>query len=249
MEDLSAMVSGWVEASGLSAAAVARRAGVSASTLHRILSNAVDPAIGTLREIAIACGTQMDLEVRPLSDPGAASAARAMLEGGYEAPSDHGATLWRDRLPRMAGSEDPVEIVKTAANASAPLHRRGAVLFHGEVSLGRVASAGDAAMAEWAVSGAAGLYLPPSSASVPSVTILWCEDARTVTHLLGDTGLRQTRYPERASLAVIEAERQLFTGAFAEGIIRYAAPLQIMLDCLAQTGAVAEDALEEVMSW
>lgn len=243
------MVSAWVESSGVSAAAVARRAGVSASTMHRILHDQVDPSVGTLREIAIACGVQIDLEAYPLSDPGAASAARAMLEGGYESPSDPGIASWRQRLPRMAGSEDPVEIVKAAADASRPLHRPGAALFRGIVALARVASAGDAAKGEWAVSGAAGLYLPPSGAPAPPVTILWCEDVRAVTHLLGDTDLRPTNYPERATLAVIEAERELFAGSFAEGIVRYAAPIQIMLDCLSQSGAVADDALEEVMSW
>lgn len=249
MESLPAVVSGWVEASGLSSAAVARRAGVSTSTMHRILNDLVDPAVGTLREIAFACGVQLDLGTQPLSDPGAASAARVMLESGYESPSDPEVASWRKRLARMAGDDDPVEIVRAAADASRPLHRPGAVLFRGVIPLARIASAGDAAKGEWAVSGAAGLYLPPSSAPAPAVTILWCEDARTVTHLLGDTDLRPAKYPERATLAVIEAERELFAGSFAEGIVRYAAPIQIMLDCLAQSSEVAGDALEEVMSW
>lgn len=249
METLSAAVSEWVESSGLSAAAVARRAGVSTSTMHRILNDLVDPSIGTLGEIAIACGVQIDLETQPLSDLRAASAARAMLESDYEPPSDPGIAPWRERLPRIAGSEDPVEILKAAAHASMPLYRSGAALFHGDIPLARVASAGDSAKGEWAVSGAAGLYLPLPNAAVPAVTMLWCEDVRAVTHLLSDTELRQTRYPERASLAVIEAEPQLFSGAFGEGIVRYAAPIQIMLDCLAQSGAVADDAFEEVMSW
>lgn len=249
MELVSAVVGGWVESSGLTAAAVARRAGVSASTLHRVLNNQVDPSAGTLWEIAIACGVQIDLRTRVLSDPQAAAAARAMLEGGYEPDSDTLVASWRTRLLRMAGGDDPVEIVKAAAGASKPLHRKGAVFFRGRVTLARVASAGDAAKGKWAVSGAAGLYLPPSNAAVPSVTILWCEDSRTATHLLGDTDLRQTRYPERAALAVIEAGPELFADSFAEGIVRYAAPIQIMLDCLSQSGSVADDALEEVMSW
>jgi transcriptional regulator with XRE-family HTH domain len=249
MESLAATVGGWLESSGLSASAAARRAGVSASTMHRILNGLVDPAIGTLHEIALACGLQIDLRPRPLSDPQAAAAARSMLEGGYEPPSDFSIASWEERLRRMADSGGPVGIVKAAAVASGPLHRPGGVLLQGEVALGRVASAGDASTGNWAISGAAGLYLPPPSAAVPTVTIIWCEDVRTVTHLLADTGLRQTQRPDRAVLAVIAAESELFTGSFSEGIIRYAAPIQIALDCIAQGGAVADDATEEVESW
>ena len=122
-------------------------------------------------------------------------------------------------------------------------------MLHGEVTLARVASAGDASKEHWAVSGAAGLYLPPPSAAVPPVTILWCEDVRTVTHLLADTDLRQSQRPDRAVLAVIAAEPQLFSGSFTEGIVRYAAPIQIILDCVAQGGALADNAIEEAMSW
>ncbi len=249
MEALAAMVRGWLESSGLSPAAAARRAGVSASTMHRILNNLVDPSVGTLQEIAFACGVEIDLTARPLSDPRAAAAARALLEGGYEPPSDPGVTAWQERLPRMAASGGPVEIVKVAAMASGPLRRPGAVLLNGEVTLARVASAGDASKGHWAISGAAGLYLPPPSAAAPAVTILWCEDVRTATHLLADTELRQAQRPDRAVLAVIAAEPELFTGSFTEGIVRYAAPVQIILDCIAQGGALADNAIEEAMSW
>lgn len=249
MESLATVVRGWLDSSGLSPAVAARRAGVSASTMHRVLNDLVDPSVGTLNEIALACGIQIDLTARPLSDPIAASAARALLEGGYEPPSDPRVAVWRERLPRMAASGDPVEVVKAAAAASGPLRRPGAVLLHGEVALARVASAGDASKGRWAVSGAAGLYLPPPSAVVPAVTILWCEDVRTVTHLLADTELRQTQRPDRAVLAVIAAEPELFTGSFTVGIVRYAAPIQIILDCIAQGGTLADDAIEEAMSW
>ena len=217
--------------------------------MHRILNDLVDPSIGTLREIAFACGIQIDLAARPLSDPLAAAAARASLEGGYEPPADPGVAAWQERLHRMAASGKPVDIVKSAAAASGPLHRPGAVLLHGEVTLARVASAGDASKGHWAISGAAGLYLPPPSETVPPVTILWCEDVRRVMHLLADTELRQSQRLDRAAVAVISAEPQLFTGSFTEGFVRYAAPIQIVLDCIAQGGVLAEDAIEEAKSW
>jgi transcriptional regulator with XRE-family HTH domain len=246
---LETLVRGWLDSSGLSPAAVARRAGVSPSTIHRILNGLVDPSVRTIYEIGLACGIQLDLAARPLSDPRAAAAARALLEGGYQPPTDPGVTAWQDRLPRMAVSSSPVEIVKAAAIASGPLRRSGAVLLQGNVALARVASAGDASKGRWAISGAAGLYLPPPSAAVPAVTIIWCEDVRAVTHLLADTELRQVQRPERAVLAVVAAEPELFTGWFTEGIIRYAAPIQIILDCIAQGGALADDAIDEAVSW
>jgi hypothetical protein len=81
------------------------------------------------------------------------------------------------------------------------------------------------------------------------VTVLWCEDVRTVVHLLADSELRQTRHQDHAVLAVIAAEPELFTGSFDDGIVRYAAPIQIVLDCIAQGGSVAEEAIEEALSW
>jgi gp16 family phage-associated protein len=249
MEATEVIVRGWLAASGLTAATVARRAGVSASTLHRVLNGRVDPSVGTLREIALACGIEMELTARPLSDPHASAAARAMLESGYKPPQDREVAAWQERLVRMAESDSPVDVVKAAATASSPLLRPGAILLFGELPLARIASAGDAANGRWAISGAAGLYLPLPSAAAPAVTILWCEDVRRVIQLLAETDLRQTHRLDRAVLAVIAGEPELFSGSFTEGIVRYAAPIQIILDCLSQAGTVADDALREAMSW
>lgn len=249
MDKPSLTVRDWLAASGLSSAAAARRAGVSASTLHRILNAQVDPSVGTLREIGFACGVQMDLASRHLSDPLAAAAARAMLEEGYQSPDDSEVEAWQHRLLRTVPSDSPVEIVKAAALAASPAERPAAVLLAGELALARVASAGDASAGRWAVSGAAGLYLPPINAAAPPLTILWCEDTRRVLHLMADTDLRLTERRERASLAVIPAEPELFAGSFAKGIVRYAAPIQIILDCISLGGSVADDAISEAYSW
>jgi transcriptional regulator with XRE-family HTH domain len=249
MEKLSAAVREWLGSSRLSPAAAARRAGVSPSTMHRVLNDLVDPSVGTLNEIALACGVQLDVVARPLSDRRAAAAACALLEEGYEPPPEPGVGAWQKRLQRMAASSGPVDIVRAAAVASSPLRRSRAVLFQGEIALARVASAGDPSKGRWAISGAAGLYLPSPRASAPAVTILWCQDVRIVVHLLAETELQQAQRQDRTVLAVIAAESELFSGSFANGIIRYAAPIQIILDCISQGGAVADDAVEEAMSW
>jgi len=191
----------------------------------------------------------MELATRPMSDPLAAAAARVMLESGYRPPVGSDVEIWQRRLLRMAGSENPVEIVKAAGIAAAPMHRLGAMLLSGSVTLARLASAGDASRGQWAISGAAGLRLPPSGDVPPAVTILWCEDVRTIMQLLGDAGLRQVSRHDRTTIAVIVAEPELFAGSFSQGIIRYVAPIQIILDCIGQGGAVADNAIKEAMSW
>jgi transcriptional regulator with XRE-family HTH domain len=249
MEEPGTLVEKMLASSGLTAAGVARRAGVSGSTLHRILNNQVDPSFGTLREVVIACGLHLSLATTHLSEPLAASAARSMLEEDYVPSDDPEVARWRERLPRLAGGDAPVEIVKIAARASSPLHRPGGALYAGEVPLARLASAGDASRGLWAVSGAAGLYLPSDSDVAPAVTILWCEDVRAVDHLLVGSGLRSVHRADRATVAVVAAEPELFAGSFTHGIIRYVAPIQIVLDCISQAGQVADDAVKEVTSW
>jgi transcriptional regulator with XRE-family HTH domain len=249
MDSPSAIVEEMMASTGLTASGVARRAGVSGSTLHRILNNQVDPSFGTIREVAIACGLHLSLATTRLSDPLAASAARSMLEEGFEPPDDPEVARWRERLPRLAGGDAPIEIVKVAARASSPLHRPGVALYSGKVPLARVASAGDASGARWAISGTAGLYLPSDNEVAPTVTILWCEDARAVDHLLVGSGLHSVHRADRATVAVVAAEPQLFAGSFAHGITHYVAPIQIVLDCISQGGQVADDAIKEVTSW
>ncbi|MQY20076.1 helix-turn-helix domain-containing protein [Nocardia macrotermitis] len=242
-------VADWIGATGLSAAAVARRAGVSASTVHRIQTGRVDPSLGTLREIALACGIDFDIVSRPVSDRFAAAAARELLEEGYRAPDDPEVRRWRERLTRMAEGDSPLDLAAAAASASSPLDRPGALLLSGTVSLGRLASAGDASGDSWALSGPAGLTLPPQHDPAPVVTILWCLDVQKVGRLLGDANLRATHRVDRARIAIVRAEPELFAGSFQRGIVRYAAPIQIILDCLAQGGPVADDAMREARTW
>ncbi len=241
------LVHTWLEAADLNAASVARRAGVSPSTLHRVLNDRVDPSVGTLAEIALACGFALDLATAPLSDRHAAAAARAMLEDGYKPPDDGNVAMWQQRLVRWAGADDPVRIVQAAAHASSPLRREQVLLFSGEETLARLASAGDAASGRWALSGAAGL--DPGSSVAVAVTILWCDDPLRASRMLTNSTLRTTRHVSRASVAVLGGEPELFHDSFSVGGVRFAAPIQIILDCIAQGGAVAKAAIEEAATW
>jgi len=249
METLtSKLVREWIADAGINASTVARRAGVSASTLHRILADQVDPSIGTLREIAIGCGVDLTISSKTMSDWRAAATARSMLEEGYIAP-EYDFADWESRLTRLAQGDDPVEIVTAAARASAPLHRDGAAWFTGTMTVGTVASAGDASGGQWALSGAAGLYLPDLGEPTPAITILWCDDTRAVSQLLAASSARTTERVDRTALVVVHGEPELFEGSFTKGLVHYAAPIQIIIDCLSLGGVVAKDAREEALTW
>lgn len=249
MEGIGATVHEWVSQAATSANQTSRRAGVSASTLSRVLNDQVDPSVGTLREIALACGVDLHLESHPVSDPDAARAARSSMESDYP-PIPLEVEAWVRRLDRFSDDpEDPVSVISTAARYASPLNRTGALLFRGAVPLGQVASAGAASGGQWALSGAAGMYLPRTDEVAPTATILWCTEPRRASQIIADSPLRATDRPDKATVAVIGAETELFTGAFTQGIITYAAPIQIMLDCLSMSGQVFDDALTEVKSW
>ncbi|MGH3303436.1 MAG: helix-turn-helix domain-containing protein [Streptosporangiaceae bacterium] len=245
--DIGITVRSWVKGSQLSASVVARRAGVSGSTLHRVLNDQVDPSIGTLREIAVACGVGLTLDTGPLADAAAAAAARVILEDGYS-PSLPDADLWVERLGRQVGY-DPVQIVEAAGRASSPLLRAGSRLLAGPVEVGRVASAGEASGGQWALSGLAGFRLPGLWERLPAPTILWCEDVRHVEQLLADADLPRVTRPQRTSLAIVEADSALFTNSFEKDRVRYVAPIQILLDGFAIGGVVADIARREAQSW
>lgn len=250
MEHIGKIVQEWVDKSKLHTALIARRAGVSRSTLHRVLRESVDPSIGTLEEIALACGSSLHLSTTRTSDRFAAAAARSMLEDGYCSPDDPAVNTWKRRLQRWAEGNDPLKIVQTAAIASSPLHRANTLLFKGEETLIRLASAGNASKADWALSGPCGLDPnAPFTSIAPSVTILWCDDPYQVSHMLTDSALSPTNQIQTASVAVAKTEAELFFDSFSVGPVRFASPIQIIIDCLSQSETVVQAALAEARSW
>lgn len=230
----------WVASSGLLRSDVARRAGVARSTVLRIACGSVSPTMYTLREVAIACGLDIDIVTRPLSDPAAAEAARIMVEDGYT-PSDSAAAAdWVTRLERTAGA-DPVEIVRVAGNAATLLARRGAHYLTGHADLLRVASAGDGSHSPWAISGA-----PPLD--VAGTIVLWADDADRAARLLSET-LNPAHSSSTASVIVAPAHPGIYTDSWTDGPVRYVAPVQMLLDACGLEPHLRDAALEIARSW
>ena len=242
------LVADCIERSGLSARQVAARAGVSASTVHRIVNGVVSPSVDTLDNITTACGAGLTMSAAPLATPAAAAGARAILDQLYPADVSPDIELWAARLDAWADG-DPIQIVEEAARASGVLHRPDAVHLSGEATIGRLASAGDASGGRWALSGAAGLDLPSFDEAVPRITVLWCEDPNAIHPLLVDGALRPAPAPHDSTVVVAAAEPDLFIGAFERDRVVYAAPAQIAIDAISVGGDAAGRAREEIRTW
>lgn len=171
--EVAAVPDGWT------ATDVSRRAGINRSTLHRISNGAVEPTLTTLRELAIVHGMDMTVQLTPLSDPDATTAARILLgpggaDGTAPGPDRHGdvrpgVLAWIDRLERVAagvkapaddaGTQATLQILSAAGRAADLRHRPGAVHLRGRRDALRLASAGEACPGRWAVSGGPALEL------------------------------------------------------------------------------------------
>lgn len=238
---------------GLSAVEYARRAGVNRTTIHRIAVGAVDPSLDTLRELAIAHGYDLRVELTPLSDPLAAAALRHLVDPAFEhltpaevdPASADGVEQWIERLNRI---DDVDDAATTAGRAASLLHREGAVYLRGETSGLRLASAGDASGQRWAVSGAAALSAL-GEAPIAAPSVLWVsEDARAAADFLRDTHLL-VENSASATVVVARAHPSVFVDAFERSRVQYVAPIQFLLDAFGFEGALGEAALRLRDHW
>lgn len=247
-QDVGRLVAECIEHSGLNARQVAARAGVAASTVHRILNDQVSPSVATLHNITAACGLDLTMSASTLASPAAAAAARAILDEDYPADVAPEIDQWAARLDAWTDG-DPVQIIEEAARACGVLHRADAIRLSGEATIGRLASAGDASGRRWALSGAAGLDLPSFDEAVPRISVLWCEDPSAIRPLLTGGTLRLASAPHRSTVVIAAAEPDLFLGTFERDHVVYAAPIQIAIDAISVGGDAAARAREEIRTW
>lgn len=239
--------------SGLSPTPLRTRSGVSRATQRRIDTGESDVTLGTLRELAIAAGLDIALELVPLSDPEAANGARALLDNTVDPNTiSPAAAAWVRRLTRMTTdplhqTQKPLDIVTEAARATAPLHRAGALLFRGEWSDLKLADAGMASRAEWLLSGMSALAaLTDGPIPDGGIGILYSADPAAVARHL--VHLRPTQ-PSTANLVIVPMTESVTIDSWQSGPLKFVPPIQAIIDGIGVGGTTAQVALEIAGSW
>lgn len=233
-------VNDWIETSGRTTSEVARRAGVSRSTINRIARGEVSPTMSTLAEIAFACDLTLTCNASPVADSYAAHAARLLLEAGFTTDDPQSTQVWLDRIERL-GLHDPVEIVTTVGHWASPGRLPGAHFYTGVRASLRAASAGDSSRDNWAMSGVRVL-------GGDGVDVMHTENPQHVNAFLAKE-LTEVPSPAVADIIVVPATNATFYDSWTEGPIRYAAPIQAVIDATGIGGKDAQVAIREAREW
>ncbi len=240
-------IAAWVRRSGLTKSAVSALSGASLSTIHRIQNQQTDPQLGTLRELAIACGLDLDVHVRPLADPYAAQAVRMLLETGFSPDNQRKADEWICRFER-AQLSTPFDLLKAAGRSVGLLHLSSpSTYLRGAATPLRLASAGDASGGQWALSGKSHLELA-AARELFGQQVIWAEDAGRVVSNLRDS-LTVARSASTATVIVAQATPALFQQFFTHERINYVTPVQSLIDGLSLGGILADTATDIAQEW
>ncbi|MET4780646.1 hypothetical protein [Glaciihabitans sp. UYNi722] len=241
------------ERSGMSPTLLRTRSGVSRATQRRIDTGESDVTLGTLRELAIAAGLDIALDLVPLSDPEAATGARALLDDTVDTETiSPAAAAWSERLLRLTAdplhqTNNPLEIITEAGRAAAPLNRYGALLFRGEWSDLKLADAGMASRAQWLLSGMSALTaLTDESLPTGGVGILYSADPPAVARHL--VHLRPTR-PSTANVVILPLTESVDIDSWQEGPLHFVSPIQAIIDGIGVGGTTAETAFAIARKW
>jgi transcriptional regulator with XRE-family HTH domain len=228
---------------------LSRRSGVSRSTLHRIETGAASPTLRTLRELAIAAGVDIDVSIKPLSDPSAGRAARFLLDSQFrDTPPMRQDRDWMERLTRVSGV-DPEQILAQAGHASSLLHAPSTMAIKQSFPPLRLASAGDATGQPWALSGRAGL----SALSAPGVDVLsgpdvlYVADPHHAWRLLESPPLAKD--PATSGVLIAPWREEYEVDLWQIGPVSFVAPIQILLDSIGLGEPLSQVALEIARGW
>lgn len=234
---------------------LARRANVSRTTALTVTGDQSRARVDTIRELALALGYDVSIELNRASDPLAAVAARVML--GETSLRDDIETreldAWIARMERYlrvgtGSGDDPVtlDVITEAARVSGAHHREGAVMFSGRNDADRLVSAGRASDARWVLSGSAALE---ALGSDPGKTVVfWTEDTKHVAELLAGTH-RQVKIHTAAEVIVAPAHPSVFAGSVTIEDVNLVTPLQGVIDAVAAGGIDREIAEHLAGSW
>ncbi len=191
-----------IESLGSTPSATARATGLARSTIQRIHNGTTSPSMQTLRELALAAGYDVDVQLKPASDPAAAVAARVIadpatptleeLDGwGMTTPEEaREIEVWVARLSRQV-NDDRRGLLQLAGRYSAPQHRKGARFFAPKPGLTQEQTIQVANSAlrplSGALSGVAASRVYLGHAPDPGPVVVWSTDADAVAARLSAT--------------------------------------------------------------
>ncbi|WP_417374516.1 helix-turn-helix domain-containing protein [Glutamicibacter protophormiae] len=209
---------------GRTPSATSRATGLSRSTIYRVRDGLTSPTIETLRELALAAGYDVEVELVPASDPAAAVAARVTtdpatpaldeLDDSGVADSGEVGTIhdWVARLQRQA-EDDLAALLRLAGRYSAPQHRKGARFFAPKpgVSQERMIDIASSALGRrlGALSGVAAAQAYLGHAPDPGPVVAWTTDVEAVADRLAAT-LREVKEYQPAGVLVAPTMQAYF---------------------------------------
>lgn len=225
-----------------STSALARRAGISRTTVLQLQNDRSRARVSTIRELVLALGYDVTIDVQPASDPLAAAAARFLL-GDLAASAEF--DDWVTRLKRYRPDNDPLGIVDEAASVSAPQHRDGSVMFAGRSDPDRLVSVGIATGSRWALSGGAALEALGSDGGT---VVMWTEDVKQVAQLLAETH-RRVNIVNAAQVIAAPAHWTVFDGSGALADVVLVSPVQAVIDSFGIGGQTRAQAVRVAGQW
>lgn len=216
---------------------LARRAGVSASTITRIEKGDVDPTLGMAARILAAAGLQLPRRAEPLCDIDALHAARRILDGTTSDPAADGGLA--GTLMRWASPDEephPRALAREAATAAPPLLRPAVVTTTSDWNFLRICSAAAATRKGWAVSGApAATRIGAAEQNGP--LILYVEEPGRVASIISRPGA------SAVDVILLPFDGTSENGAWNDEGVVWADPIQIILDCygIPETATMADE--------
>ena len=226
--------------SSLTRTELARRAGVSASTITRIEKGDVDPTIGMATRILAAVGLQFIPRLEPLCVPHALKSARAILDDAFAPPADAETSSTLKRWASRDGSARPRSLAREAGMAAPPRCRPGVVTASSDWGLLRICSAAAATRKGWAVSGA------PAAARIGAhqthgPTILYVEEPRRIGNIISQPGATAQ------DVILLPLDESIQAGAWNDEGIVWVDPIQVILDCygMPETREQAEELTQD----
>lgn len=215
---------------------LARRAGLSASTITRISKGLVDPTLGTAERILAAAGHQFTPSLQPLCDPALLRSARAILDesGAPEATNATAETVMRWASPD--GTPHPRALAREAGAAAPPARRPGMVDVASGWNFLRMCSTVAATREPWAVSGAPAAQRIGAEAAAGPV-IFYVPNPLRIASLFAPGPART----QQVFLLPFDGHSE--EGLWSSDGIVWADPLQVILDCygMPETKNMAEE--------